>query len=164
MDLLEPNLADVIPNLQDTRIRGLFSGLGAGLTPVVGARTYVIGEVLTFGDDWIDLWALWFTPSAGFVASEEQAKVTVAFPDVGNRCLHLCKGIQVICSGVRALRDDDTVALREARIAFRRVDSIDAAGHHAPLLRRFLWLAPGFTMDGQSSQTILCRTGAVCRP
>ena len=119
MDLLDPGLRDLIQELHDCRIRGIFSGLRPGPTPTVGARTFVAGEVLDYGDEWIDLRALWFTPAAGFVESNDDLVVRVSFHDPQNRSLHLCKGIDIVCSGERVEPSGNIIKLDKAHICFK---------------------------------------------
>ena len=119
MDLLDPSLRDLIQEIDDCRVRGLFSGLRPGPTPTVGARTFIAGEVLDYGDEWVDLRALWFTPAAGFVESTDDLMVRVSFHEPRNRCLHLCKGIDIVCSGERVEPSSSIIKLDKAHICFK---------------------------------------------
>ncbi|CAK9108644.1 unnamed protein product [Durusdinium trenchii] len=116
---LDADLVDLLQTFHDGRIRALFSGLGPGFTPTVGQRTWVAGEVLSYGDDWIDLRAFWFVPSSGFTEPTDFSKITVSFDDVCNRCLRLASGVEVICSGDRVGSESDTVKLVNACLGFR---------------------------------------------
>ena len=116
---LDADLVDLLQTFQDGKIRALFSGLGPGFTPSVGQRTWVAGEVLSYGDDWIDLRALWFVPASGFTEPTGFSKITFSFDNVCNRCLRLAAGIEVICSGDRIDSDSNSVKLANAHLGFR---------------------------------------------
>lgn len=119
MAVLDPELDELVQRMDDRQIRGLFTGLDPGFFPSIGTRTLVAGEVVSFGDDWIDLRARWFTPAAGFVIADHPSVITVSLDDALNRCLHLCQGIDIICAGERTDIAKNKVRLANAQICFR---------------------------------------------
>ena len=119
MDKLDDLLSLLQKDVQ-SEIRGLFSGLQVGSTPRLGSKTLIAGNVVTYGDEWVDLAALWFVPGVGFGPPKDEAITRVHMHDIQMKNLHLCSGIQIVCIGDQApgLGVHDII-LNNARTCFR---------------------------------------------
>ena len=120
MEELEGRLDCIHQAHVKNEIRGLFAGLTPGFLPMVGSRTFVVGDVTDFGTDWLQVMAHWFVPGAGFSRPVEDKCIKICFHDVCRRGLHVCPGIQVMCTGLQTSKTtDDAVVLDHATIGFR---------------------------------------------
>ena len=119
MDELEDLLSDLQKHAKPL-VRSLFSGLQEGAYPMVGSRTAVAGGVISYGDDWVDLMAMWFVPGSGFVPPKNDMPTRVRIHDILHRNLHLCPGAQIVCIGDKELGSHEhELFLHDAKICFR---------------------------------------------
>ena len=119
MDELDDLLSCLQTHVQPV-VRGLFKGLQTGPLPMLGSRTVVAGNVTSYGDDWVDLMAMWFVPGTGFLPPREERITRVHIHDILHKNLHLCQGVQIMCIGEKKPGSDDhDVTLTDANICFR---------------------------------------------
>ena len=102
MDELEDLMSDLQKHVKPL-VRSLFSGLQEGAHPMVGSRTVIAGGVISYGDDWVDLMAMWFVPGSGFMPPKNETTTRVRIHDILRRNLHLCPGAQIVCIGDKEL-------------------------------------------------------------
>ena len=135
-----------------TEVRSLFSGLTTGTAPRVGSRTLIAGDAVTYGDDWVDLTALWFVPGAGFGPPKDDAITRVHISDIQKKNIRLCSGIQIVCVGDYSpgLGCHD-LTLDVAKICFRPEFDPSLPWDFLHMFCRGLrGMEPGHSMDGQN--------------
>lgn len=78
------------------------------------------GDLMAFGNDWLEIEALWFVPGDGFQPPVNKQSFMVYVKDAATRHLHLSPGIQLVCTGEREVtQDSDAITLKNAKLCFR---------------------------------------------